>query len=72
MDLTAIFDTVSKGITIITALLEAGQSAAPALNALRALVTGAQTGTVTQADLDKTEALLDQMIADFNIDLPPE
>ncbi len=71
MDVTAIFNLVSKGITIVSALIEAEQDAEPALKAIGALVTGAKAGTVTQEDLDKTEALLDSLIADFNTDLPP-
>lgn len=71
MDIVAILALVAKGITVATALLEAGQSAAPALAALTKLVTGAQTGAVTKAQLDATEAVLDSLIADFNVELPP-
>src|SRR5262249_37173613 len=71
MDVVAIFALITKAVTIIQALVSAGQSIAPALEALRKLVTGASQGTVTQADLDATEALLDQQVADFNLDLPP-
>lgn len=71
MDITAILTLVSKGITIANALIEAGQNAAPALTAIGNLVTGAKKGAVTQEELDKTEALLDALIADFNVDLPP-
>ena len=70
MDFAAIFALIEKGLTVVQALYEAGQEATPAISALIALVTGAQTGTVTDDDLTKTEALLDQLIADFNIDIP--
>lgn len=69
MDFAAIFALVEKGITVATALLEAGQSAIPALEAIKTFVTGAKTGSVSDVDLAKTEALLDQMIDDFNLDL---
>ena len=66
MDYIAILALVQKGITVAETLYEAGKSAAPALEAITALVTGAQSGTVTDDDLAKTEALLDSMIAEFN------
>lgn len=71
MDVAQILTLVSKGITIASALLEAGQNAAPALAAIGNLVTGAKTGSVTQEELDKTEALLDKLLSDFNVELPP-
>ena len=70
MDFIAIFALIEKGLTVIQALYEAGQTASPAISALIALVTGAQKGAVTDDDLTKTEALLDQLIDDFNIDIP--
>lgn len=70
MDYVAIFALIQKGITVVTALVEAGEQAAPALKALADLTTGAQAGTVTDDQLTQTEALLDQMIADFNVDMP--
>lgn len=67
MDVAAILDLIQKGLTVIGALLAAGVSAAPAIEALTKLVTGAQTGTVTDDDLAQTEALLDKQISDFNL-----
>jgi hypothetical protein len=72
MDYAAIIELIGKGLTVIEALIEAGQAAAPAIQAIRNLVSGTESGTVTDDDLAQTEALLDQMIADFNLDLPPE
>ena len=69
MDISAILALIAKGISIVEALYEAGQSAAPAFEALKNLITGAQEGTVTDQQLTETEALLDQMIADFNLDI---
>ncbi len=71
MDPITIIALIGKGLTIAQALIDAGQSAAPAISSLVALVTGAKAGTVTQADLDKSEALLDSLVADFNLELPP-
>lgn len=70
MDIAAILALVEKGVTIISALIEAGQTATPAIVALKDLVTGARKGTVTDAELDKTEAILDGLIDDFNLELP--
>lgn len=72
MDIVAVLALISKGITVAEALYTAGEEAAPAFTALKNLVTGAQAGTVTDEELGKTEALLDQMMADFNTPLPPE
>lgn len=72
MDIAAVLALIGKGITVIETLYEAGEAAAPAIEALKNLVTGAQNGTVTDDQLTQTEALLDQMIADFNSDLPPD
>lgn len=66
IDFTAILGAVQKGLGVANALMEAGQSAGPAITALKALVTSTQDGTVTRADIDTTEAALDGMIADFN------
>lgn len=70
MEIAAILALVLKGVSVVTALIEAGKSAAPALIAIKDLVTGAQKGDVTQAQLDQTEAVLDSLIADFNEELP--
>lgn len=69
MDIAAVFEMIMKGITIAQAIVQAGEEAAPAFNVLKDLVTGAQKGTVTQDQLNATEAQLDAMIADFNLEL---
>mgnify|MGYP001561538298 CR=1 FL=1 len=61
MDVTAIFNLVSKGITIVSALIEAEQDAEPALKAIGALVTGAKTGAVTQEDLDNLHEMVNDL-----------
>lgn len=70
MDIAAILALVEKGMTVIGALIAAGESAAPAICAISNLVTGAKTGTVTDDELDATEKLLDDQIAQFNLDIP--
>lgn len=69
MDIVAILALIGKGLTVAEALMSAGQQAEPAITALIKLVNGAQQGTVTDDDLTQTEALLDQLIADFNLDI---
>lgn len=71
MDPLTIFTLIEKGIAVAEVLIKAGQNAGPAFQALRDLITGAKTGTVTEEEIFKTEALLDKLIADFNADLPP-
>lgn len=71
MDIVAILALVAKGISVAEALYTAGQEAAPAFNALKDLITGAQKGDISDADLAKTETVLDNLIDDFNIELPP-
>lgn len=70
MDILAILALANKAVTVIETLYEEGQKAAPAIAALKDLLTGAQQGTVTAEQLASTEALLDSLIADFNTDLP--
>jgi hypothetical protein len=66
MDVAAIFDLIVKGLGVVSTLVAVGESAAPAIKVLTDLVTGAQAGTVTDAQLAANEATLDAMIADFN------
>jgi len=69
MDAVAVFALIEKGLTIVTALIAAGQSVEPAMQALMNLVTGAKQGTVTPEQLAQTEELLDQQVTDFNSDI---
>lgn len=66
MDIAAVLALVLKGVGIIETLVEVGQDVAPAIKVVTNLITGAQAGTVTDAELTATEATLDGMIADFN------
>ena len=69
MDVMVILGLVQKGLSVAEAIYEAGKNAAPAIAAIKDLVTGAQEGTVSDEQLAQTEALLDQMLADFNLDI---
>lgn len=70
MNFLAILAIVEKGMTVISALIAAGQEAGPAIKVITNLVTGAKAGTVTDDELNTTEASLDSMIDDFNLDIP--
>jgi hypothetical protein len=70
MEAAAILALVEKGITIGSALLAAGMSAAPAFAAIGKLFD--RETAITQSDLDETEAVLDALLDQFNIELPPE
>lgn len=66
IDFGAVFSVVQKGLGVINTLVEAGQSAGPAITAVKALVASAQAGTVTPIQIGNTETTLDALIADFN------
>lgn len=70
MDVSAILALVTQGISVASALIQAGQSAAPAFAALENLFKS-RAVAITQADLDQTEAVLDALIDQFDIDIPP-
>lgn len=69
MDFAAILAIVTKGISVANALITAGQSAAPALTALENLFKSKTA--ITQTDLDKTEEVLDALLDEFDIEMPP-
>lgn len=66
MDIVAILALIAKGVGVIDTLVTVGQNAAPAIKVVKDLITGAQSGTVTDAELAATEATLDAMLDDFN------
>lgn len=66
MDVEAIMALIVKGLGVVETLVEAGESAAPAIKVLVGVATGAQQGTVTDDELAAAEALLDKQIDDFN------
>lgn len=66
MDIAAILELIVKGLGVVNTLVNVGKDAAPAIKVITDLVTGAQSGTVTDEQLAQTEATLDAMIDDFN------
>lgn len=66
MDVGTILDLVLKGINVANILIEAGMNAAPALDRLKNVVTGAQNGTLTPEEIAENRKALDDLIADFN------
>lgn len=71
MNAVAILAVVSKGIALAQTLIEAGQSAAPAIKALAELLSGGQA-EVTEEQLNETEKTLDALLAEFNAPLPEQ
>lgn len=67
MDIAAILALIAKGVSLIPIIIQAGQDIGPAIGVLTKIITGAQAGTVTDAELTAAEATLDQMIEDFNL-----
>lgn len=68
MEAAAILALVTKGILIAQALIEAGETAAPAIAAIYNVVTK-DNADVTDADLAVAEAVLDAQIAEFNLEI---
>lgn len=68
MDYVQIMALIAKGLTVVEALYEAGRSAGPAIQALKNL-TGEEP---TPEQIADTEALLDSLIAEFNIPITDE
>lgn len=66
MEIAAIMGLIVKGLGVVETLVEAGQSAAPAIKVLVSVATGAKQGTITEDELTAAEALLDKQIDDFN------
>ena len=69
MEVAAILALIEKGLTVIGAIVAMGQEVGPAIESLINLVRGAQTGDVTDEQMAQTEALLDKLIGDFNLDI---
>lgn len=69
MNFSMIFETVQKGIQVISSLAAAEKQIEPAIKIVYDLVTKAKDGKVTDADLNTVEEQLDAMIDDFNTPL---
>ena len=70
MDVAAVLAIITKTVTVANALIQAGQSAEPAITALINFAKGINKGPPAQGDIDKTDATLDALITNFNLDLP--
>jgi uncharacterized iron-regulated protein len=69
MDYVAILALVQKGLSVAMAIYEAGKDAAPAVKAIKDIITGVQEDSLTDAQVAETEAILDAMIAEFNLEM---
>ncbi len=69
MDLMTIIALVAKGLGVVTALAEAGKNVVPAVTAIKNLVNSTKDGTVTDAEVDATDAQLDAMLTKFDLPL---
>lgn len=66
MDPMTIFALIEKAVTVVSMAVAAGKNAAPAIQVIKDLVTGAQDGTITDEMLAEREAVLDGQVEDFN------
>ncbi len=69
MDPMTIIALVAKGLAVVTALAEAGKNVVPAVTAIKNLVKSTENGTVTDAEVDATDAQLDAMLTKFDLPL---
>ena len=69
MDVLAILAIVNKVILVANTLIQAGQSAEPAITALINFAKGIKKGPLSPEDIAKTDAILDALIARFNEDI---
>jgi hypothetical protein len=70
MDVMAILAIVNKVILVANTLIQAGQSAEPAITALINFAKGVKKGPITPEQVAKTDAILDALLAQFNEELP--
>ncbi len=68
MNVEAILAIIEKTVKVSNALIQAEQSAEPAIRALISFARGVKDAP-RQADIEKTDARLDKLIADFNLDI---
>ncbi len=69
MDIAQIMDLIVKAAGVVNTVVSVGGNAAPAIKILVDLATGAQTGEITDAELEANEAALDALIDKFNAPL---
>lgn len=66
INFTKVFSVIEKGLDTIHTLIQQGETAGPAITAIKNLVESAKGGKVTEAQITATEATLDALISDFN------
>jgi len=69
MDVLAILAIVNKVILVANTLIQAGQSAEPAITALINFAKGINRGPLSAEQIAQTDAILDALIARFNEDI---
>jgi hypothetical protein len=72
MDMTKVLSALEKGLKLLPSIVEAGEDIASTVEQMVTVAAKAKNGTVTAADVTALETHLDQQIADFNSDMPPE
>lgn len=72
MNYAVVLDLIIKYAQYIPILIDAGASVINLSERLIDLATGAKDGTLTDEQIAEHRAALDEMIADFNAELPPE
>ena len=70
MNFASILDLLNKAQQVASVLISAGQSAAPAWDAVKNLFKDKET--ITPADLSEADKVLDALLEEFNAELPPE
>lgn len=66
MDAVAIFALISKGLTLLPILIQAGAEVGSIIQNMKSLSDSAASGTVTDDQLNTLEAELDAAIEQFN------
>lgn len=66
MMILTVIGLITKGVSVAKMLIEAGKDAMPAIKVIKDLVTGAESGKITDEELAANEATLDAMIDEFN------
>lgn len=71
MSAQQVLDVIAKGFTLIEVFRKATEAASPAIKALFDLIEKQKTGAViTEEELARVEAILDQQLDAFNAPLP--
>lgn len=72
MNATQILALVAQGLALLPTLIDTGINVTSRIEALVNLSSAGAAGTVTDEQIAAYRQQLDQDLADFNADLPPE